>query len=130
MNRENDKTVTLRAVGNRKQRIKISQEPELKTLIEVNRQMTQDEKGRTLQYLKDRDNDTYQGEKTKGGIIMSKRRTDCYLDSEGQELEIVFCRATKCMHNKGKGKCGIVGLNGDDKISVDKEGRCENYFTN
>lgn len=52
MNRENDKTVTLRAVSNKDQQIKISQEPAMKTLIEVNREMTEEEKAQTEQHLK------------------------------------------------------------------------------
>jgi len=54
-----------------------------------------------------------------------------FVDIEGKEIEIVFCRAIDCRSNLGNGKCKIVhGPNGDDKVSHDKEGRCENYFTN
>jgi hypothetical protein len=44
--------------------------------------------------------------------------------------EIVYCRATSCIQNKGRGKCMIVDLmNGDDKISVNSLGMCENFIT-
>lgn len=44
----------------------ISQEPKMKDLIEVDREMTEGEKERTEQYLKDQDgNNTLQGEKNK-----------------------------------------------------------------
>jgi hypothetical protein len=49
----------------------------------------------------------------------------------GREVkETVFCRATSCIQNKGRGKCMIVDLmNGDDKISVNSLGMCENFIT-
>jgi hypothetical protein len=49
----------------------------------------------------------------------------------GREIkEIVYCRAKTCRSNKGRGKCEIVHpLNGDDKISVNAQGTCENFFT-
>jgi hypothetical protein len=45
------KTVTLRPVGNRKKVSDISQEPEMKKLIEVDHAMTEEEKTRTDKYL-------------------------------------------------------------------------------
>jgi hypothetical protein len=49
-------------------------------------------------------------------------------DEDGNSVEIVYCRATKCGHNMGRGKCNIVhSSNGDDKISVNSEGVCDNY---
>lgn len=44
---------------------------------------------------------------------------------EQEEVEIVYCRAIKCAHNEGDGKCDITRV--DTKISVDEEGRCDNY---
>ncbi|MEN6320716.1 MAG: hypothetical protein ABFD82_18410 [Syntrophaceae bacterium] len=42
--------------------------------------------------------------------------------------EIVFCRALNCIHNMGRGKCNIVHtINGDDKISINSEGVCDNF---
>jgi len=58
---------------------------------------------------------------------MSKKERQKYEDDF--EPEIVFCRATACRSNLGKGKCALVGLSGDDKVSHDETGRCENYFT-
>lgn len=55
MNRENDEAVTLRTVSNKDQHIKISQEPAMKTLIEVNREMTEEERARTERYLREKD---------------------------------------------------------------------------
>jgi hypothetical protein len=49
------KSVTLRPVRNRRKDRNISQEPEMKKLIEVDRAMTQEEKTRTKQYLKGQD---------------------------------------------------------------------------
>jgi hypothetical protein len=49
------KSVTLRPVGNRKKGKNISQEPEMKKFIEVDRVMTEEEKTRTKQYLKGQD---------------------------------------------------------------------------
>jgi hypothetical protein len=44
--------------------------------------------------------------------------------------EIVYCRATKCNHNTGHGKCNIVhSPNGDDKISINSEGVCDNFLS-
>ena len=60
-----------------------------------------------------------------GGIIMNKQ-TNGFVDSEGQVIEAVYCRARKCGHNEGNGKCDITRV--DDKVSVDEEGRCENYY--
>ena len=52
------------------------------------------------------------------------------LDDGIQEPEIVSCRALKCNHNKGRGKCDIVHrIGGDDKISINSEGVCTNYLT-
>ncbi len=49
---------------------------------------------------------------------------------EEKRPEIVYCRATKCNHNKGRGKCDIVHrIGGDDKISVDSKGVCVNFLT-
>lgn len=51
-------------------------------------------------------------------------------DEDGSVIEIVYCRATKCQHYMGNGKCEIVHtVNGDDKISVNSEGICENYYS-
>lgn len=47
-----------------------------------------------------------------------------YLDD--WEPEIVYCRAVKCIRNEGSGKCRIARA--DDKISVNEEGRCIQYF--
>jgi hypothetical protein len=49
------KSVTLRSVRNRNKGGDISQAPEMKELVEVNREMTEEEKEHTKQYLKDRD---------------------------------------------------------------------------
>jgi hypothetical protein len=46
------KSVTLRPVGNRKKDRNISQEPEMKALVEVDHGMTEGEKARALRYLK------------------------------------------------------------------------------
>lgn len=45
---------------------------------------------------------------------------------EQEEVEIVYCRAIKCVHNLGSGECDITRV--DTKISVDENGVCENYF--
>jgi hypothetical protein len=51
-------------------------------------------------------------------------------DEDGRAIEIVYCRATKCRHNLKRGKCSIVHtVSGDDKISVNAKGTCENFFT-
>ena len=50
-------------------------------------------------------------------------------NEDGSLVEIVYCRATKCNHNMGQGKCNVVHtVNSDDKISVGVDGRCENFF--
>ncbi len=50
-------------------------------------------------------------------------------DEDGSPIEIVYCRATKCVHNQGRGKCDIVHrVSGDDKISVNSEGVCVNFL--
>jgi hypothetical protein len=50
-------------------------------------------------------------------------------DEDGDIIEIVYCRATKCRNHIGRGKCSVVHtLNSDDKISVNSSGVCENYF--
>ena len=49
-------------------------------------------------------------------------------DEDGSAIRIVYCNAMKCQHHMGKGQCEIVHtMNGDDKISVNSEGVCENY---
>lgn len=48
------KFVTRRTVGNRKRDKDISQAPEFKRLVEVQRDMNDDEKIRTRQYLEER----------------------------------------------------------------------------
>lgn len=56
-------------------------------------------------------------------------RTRMLKDEDGSLVEIVSCRATKCNHNMGKGKCNIVHrVSGDDKISVDSSGVCVNFL--
>jgi len=51
-------------------------------------------------------------------------------ETEEVRVEIVYCRATKCNHNKGKGKCNIVHrVSGDDKISINSEGVCDNFLS-
>jgi hypothetical protein len=51
-------------------------------------------------------------------------------DEDGRTIEIVYCRATKCRHNLKGGKCSIVhAVGGDDKISHNAQGTCENFFT-
>ena len=56
-------------------------------------------------------------------------RTTGVESADGRILEMVYCRATTCRHNQ-KHHCQIVNpLDGDDKISLDKSGRCENFFT-
>jgi hypothetical protein len=51
-------------------------------------------------------------------------------DEDGNPIEIVYCRAKKCRNNLGRGKCSIVHtVNGDDLISVNAQGGCENFFT-
>ena len=50
-------------------------------------------------------------------------------DEDGSPIEIVYCRATKCNHHIGQGKCDIVHrTSGDDKISVDSNGVCVNFL--
>ena len=50
-------------------------------------------------------------------------------DEDGNIVEIVYCRATKCGHNMGRGKCDIVhSSNGDSLISVDSSGICANHY--
>lgn len=50
-------------------------------------------------------------------------------DQDGSLSEIVYCRATKCNHNVGHGKCNIVHrTNGDDKISINLDGVCVNFM--
>ncbi len=57
------------------------------------------------------------------------RVTRAIKDEDGSLVEIVSCRATRCNHNMGRGKCNIVhSTNGDDKISVDSSGVCVNYL--
>lgn len=49
-------------------------------------------------------------------------------DEDGSPIEIVYCRATACNHHIGQGRCNIVHtVSGDDKISVNSSGVCENY---
>jgi len=49
-------------------------------------------------------------------------------DEDGDIVEIVNCRAMKCGHNMGRGKCTIVhSSNGDNLISIDSSGICANY---
>jgi len=49
-------------------------------------------------------------------------------DEDGDIVEIVYCRATKCSHHMGRGKCNVVhSPNGDNLISHNSEGVCENY---
>lgn len=58
------KTVTLRSAGNTEKGKTISQEPEMKKLIETSKDMTGEEKTRTEHYLKDQDsNNTHLGDK-------------------------------------------------------------------
>lgn len=49
-----------------------------------------------------------------------------YLDEQEALPEIVYCRGVKCVRNEGNGKCRIARA--DDKISVNEEGRCIQYF--
>jgi hypothetical protein len=50
-------------------------------------------------------------------------------DEDGSPIEIVYCRATKCRSNLGSGKCSIAhSMGGDDKISHNAQGACENFF--
>lgn len=56
MTRKNGKTVTLRSVGNKKKCKNISQEPEMKRLKELHRDMSEEEKTRTKKYLRDATN--------------------------------------------------------------------------
>jgi len=62
--------------------------------------------------------------KPHGGSTMSNEKV--YLDEQEGRPEIVYCRATKCVRNEGNGQCKITRV--DDKISVDEEGRCVQYF--
>lgn len=55
MSNKNAKLVTLRTVGNRSGSRNISQESEMKALIEITGYMNPEERTRTLQYLKRRD---------------------------------------------------------------------------
>jgi hypothetical protein len=51
-------------------------------------------------------------------------------DEDGRAVEIVYCRAKVCRNNLGHGKCSIVHtMSGDDKISHNAQGGCENFFT-
>jgi hypothetical protein len=57
-------------------------------------------------------------------------RKDLTEETEEARAEIVYCRATKCNHNKGRGKCDIVHrVSGDDKISINSEGVCDNFLS-
>lgn len=62
--------------------------------------------------------------KPHGGSTMGKEKV--YLDEQEGKQEIVYCRAAKCVRNEGNGQCRITRV--DDKISVDEEGRCVQYF--
>jgi len=53
MTRKNGKTVTLRSVSNRKKGKNISQEPEMKRLKKLHRDMSEEEKNRTKKHLRD-----------------------------------------------------------------------------
>ena len=47
-----------------------------------------------------------------------------------ETAEIVYCRAITCLHNKGKGMCNIVHrISGDDKISINSSGICDNFLS-
>ena len=100
----------------------ILQEPDMAQLIEVEREMTEEERERTGQYLKDKDSHEA---KPKNELQLQKNKTTRRFqmvkdlrDEDGRAIEIVYCRATKCRSNLGSGKCSIVhSMGGDDKIS-------------
>lgn len=58
------------------------------------------------------------------------RITRTVRDEDGSPIEIVYCRAKTCRNNLGRGKCSIVHtVNGDDKISHNAQGGCDDFFT-
>jgi len=56
-------------------------------------------------------------------------KSKAVVDEGTSEVEIVYCRATKCNHNEKSGKCNIVHrVSGDTSISINSEGVCANYL--